>query len=189
MAKKKNHYQGTYTDPQMRERLKEEIKASDKGGAPGQWSARKSQMLTQAYEQHGGGYYSAGRKTSSQRSLEEWTDQEWQTESGSAHARNDGQTERYLPKQAWEELTERQRRETKQKKREASQRGRQHSSNPPAAKSARKAADLDTLPAQEAVKRARTFGPEEAERALRHEREHKARKTVVSQLAKRLDRG
>ncbi len=189
MAKSRKDYQGTYTDPELRERLKEEIKGSDKGGAPGQWSARKSQMLTRAYESRGGGYRDAGRKTSSQRSLEEWTDQEWQTESGSARARHDGRTERYLPKQAWEELTEPRRRETTRKKREESQRGRQYSSNPPAAKTARKMADLDELPAQDAVKRARTMAPEEAEWALRHEREHKARKTVVRQLSKRLDTG
>lgn len=30
-----------YTDPKLREEVKEDIKQSDKGGAPGQWSARK----------------------------------------------------------------------------------------------------------------------------------------------------
>lgn len=30
-----------YTDPELRNEVKEEIQASDKGGAPGQWSARK----------------------------------------------------------------------------------------------------------------------------------------------------
>jgi hypothetical protein len=30
-----------YTDPELRDEVKEEIQASDKGGAPGQWSARK----------------------------------------------------------------------------------------------------------------------------------------------------
>ena len=30
-----------YSDPKLREEVKEEIKQSDKGGAPGQWSARK----------------------------------------------------------------------------------------------------------------------------------------------------
>jgi hypothetical protein len=33
--------QEKYTDPDLRERIKEEIKASDKGGMKGQWSARK----------------------------------------------------------------------------------------------------------------------------------------------------
>lgn len=30
-----------YTDPELRDEVKEEIHQSDKGGAPGQWSARK----------------------------------------------------------------------------------------------------------------------------------------------------
>lgn len=30
-----------YTDPKLRDQVKEEIQGSDKGGAPGQWSARK----------------------------------------------------------------------------------------------------------------------------------------------------
>ena len=37
---------GKYTDPELREQIKEEIKGSDKGGKKGQWSARKSQLLT-----------------------------------------------------------------------------------------------------------------------------------------------
>jgi len=40
----------------MRKRLFERIKAAGKGGKPGQWSARKSQMLATAYKQAGGGY-------------------------------------------------------------------------------------------------------------------------------------
>ena len=30
-----------YTDPKLRDEVKEELMQSDKGGAPGQWSARK----------------------------------------------------------------------------------------------------------------------------------------------------
>ena len=47
---------GVYTKPGMRKRLFERIKASDKGGAPGQWSARKAQMLAKQYKSSGGGY-------------------------------------------------------------------------------------------------------------------------------------
>jgi len=47
---------GNYTKPGMRKRLFESIKASGKGGAPGQWSARKAQMLAQQYKSKGGGY-------------------------------------------------------------------------------------------------------------------------------------
>jgi hypothetical protein len=47
---------GNYTQPGMRKRLFESIKAGGKGGAPGQWSARKAQMLAMQYKKAGGGY-------------------------------------------------------------------------------------------------------------------------------------
>ena len=47
---------GNYTKPGMRKRLFEQIKAGGKGGAPGQWSARKAQMLAMKYKAKGGGY-------------------------------------------------------------------------------------------------------------------------------------
>jgi|TARA_B100000497_G_C7597070_1_gene358935 hypothetical protein len=47
---------GNYTKPGMRKRLFNSIKAGGKGGAPGQWSARKAQMLAKRYKANGGGY-------------------------------------------------------------------------------------------------------------------------------------
>ena len=47
---------GNYTKPAMRKRLFEQIKAEGKGGKPGQWSARKAQMLAKQYKDKGGGY-------------------------------------------------------------------------------------------------------------------------------------
>ena len=47
---------GNYTKPTMRKRQFARIKAGSKGGAPGQWSARKAQMLAKAYKAAGGGY-------------------------------------------------------------------------------------------------------------------------------------
>lgn len=47
---------GNYTKPTLRKRLFEQIKAGGKGGKPGQWSARKAQMLAVAYKKAGGGY-------------------------------------------------------------------------------------------------------------------------------------
>ena len=47
---------GNYTKPTMRKRLFNKIKAGSKGGKPGQWSARKAQMLAKQYEAAGGGY-------------------------------------------------------------------------------------------------------------------------------------
>jgi len=47
---------GNYTKPGMRKRQFEQIKAGGKGGAPGQWSARKAQMLASQYKKAAGGY-------------------------------------------------------------------------------------------------------------------------------------
>ena len=47
---------GNYTKPSMRKRLFQRIKAGSKGGAPGQWAARKAQMLAKQYKAKGGGY-------------------------------------------------------------------------------------------------------------------------------------
>jgi len=40
----------------MRKQLFQTIKAGGKGGKPGQWSARKAQMLAKQYKAKGGGY-------------------------------------------------------------------------------------------------------------------------------------
>lgn len=58
MAEKKStvNSAGNYTKPAMRKRLFEKIKAGSKGGKPGQWSARKAQMLAKEYKAKGGGY-------------------------------------------------------------------------------------------------------------------------------------
>jgi hypothetical protein len=45
-----------YTNPGMRKSLFNSIKAGGKGGNPGQWSARKAQMLAKQYKAKGGGY-------------------------------------------------------------------------------------------------------------------------------------
>jgi hypothetical protein len=47
---------GNYTKPTMRKGLFSKIKAGGKGGKPGQWSARKAQMLAKQYKAKGGGY-------------------------------------------------------------------------------------------------------------------------------------
>ena len=52
MAEKKSRVNeaGNYTKPGMRKRLFNSIKSGGKGGKPGQWSARKAQMLAKAYK-------------------------------------------------------------------------------------------------------------------------------------------
>jgi hypothetical protein len=114
-------YADTYDDPELRWRLKEAIQASGKGGDEGEWSARKAQLLTQEYERRGGGY--TGDKDESQKSLEEWGKQDWQTSSGSADA---GSGERrYLPRDAWALLTESAREEAETTKEKADDQGDQ----------------------------------------------------------------
>ena len=47
---------GNYTKPSLRKGLFNKIKAGSRGGRPGQWSARKAQLLAMEYKAAGGGY-------------------------------------------------------------------------------------------------------------------------------------
>jgi hypothetical protein len=55
-AKSKVNEAGNYTKPGMRKTLFNKIKAGSKGGDPGEWSARKAQLLAKEYKSKGGGY-------------------------------------------------------------------------------------------------------------------------------------
>lgn len=57
-TKSKVNQAGVYTKPGMRKALFSKIKAGGKGGDPGEWSARKAQMLAREYKAKGGGYKS-----------------------------------------------------------------------------------------------------------------------------------
>ena len=58
-VKSKVNEAGNYTQPGMRKRLFEKIKAqATQGTAAGQWSARKAQLLASEYKKAGGGYKS-----------------------------------------------------------------------------------------------------------------------------------
>lgn len=129
-----DNYEEKYTKPDLRRALKEEIKQSDKGGEPGQWSARKSQLLVQEYEKQGGGYKQDEKDDASQ-SLEEWTNQDWQTKEGSADAQQGNAMKRYLPKKAWAMLTDAQTKEAEKTKKE-SEEGEQHADWPDVVKKA-----------------------------------------------------
>jgi hypothetical protein len=89
-----------YTKPDLRERLKRKVMAGDKGGKPGQWSARKAQLLAAEYAKAGGGY--TGKRSASQKSLSKWSKQDWRTKSGKPSLATG---ERYLPAKAIEGLT------------------------------------------------------------------------------------
>ena len=186
----KHDHEQKYTDPELRKKIKEEIKASDKGGEEGQWSARKSQLLTQEYEKRGGGY--KGEKGESQKNLEKWTEEEWQTREGDADARQDGETKRYLPKEAWENMSEEEKEETEKRKREGSKKGQQHVSNTDEAKQARKEAaalplkDYEDLGVEEIEKKAKGLSKDEIQDLLDYEKQHKNRKTLVEALDRKL---
>ncbi|POR43989.1 hypothetical protein [Methylobacterium sp. V23] len=112
------------TDPKLWEKVKKEVTASDKGGKPGQWSARKAQAATKAYKDAGGGY--EGKKTDDNH-LKQWTEEEWDTKSG----KKSGETgERYLPKKARESVSKSEYDRSTKKKRSDSAKGKQFSKQP-----------------------------------------------------------
>ena len=118
-----------YTNPALRERIKNKVMASSKGGKPGQWSARKAQLVAQEYKKAGGGY--SGSKTSKQKSLTKWTKEEWGTKSGKPSTQGSKATgERYLPKKAREKLSAAEYAKTSAKKREDMKKGKQFSKQP-----------------------------------------------------------
>lgn len=112
------------TDPALWERIKEEVQRGDKGGDPGEWSARKAQLAVQRYKAAGGGY--KGRK-SADNHLVQWEREEWGTKSGEP-SKDTG--ERYLPKVVREALTDEQYRRTTAKKRADTRAGKQFSAQP-----------------------------------------------------------
>lgn len=120
-----------YTKPEARERIKNRIMAGSKGGNPGQWSARKAQLLSQAYEKAGGGY--SGAKTEKQKSLSKWTKEKWGTKSGKPSTQGPKATgERYLPEKARKSLTAAEYAATTKAKREGTKAGKQFVKQPKA---------------------------------------------------------
>ena len=112
------------TDPKLWEKTKDKVTDGDKGGKPGQWSARKAQLATQEYKKAGGGY--AGKK-SDDNHLKQWTDEEWDTKSG----KESGKTgERYLPKKARDSVSDEQYDRSTAKKRSDTAKGKQFSKQP-----------------------------------------------------------
>jgi hypothetical protein len=124
MAMNSNKQAEKYNKPELREKIKEELQRSDKGGKPGQWSARKSQLLVKEYEKQGGGY--TGEKDEKAHSLEEWTKQDWQTKDGQTQARQEDKTKRYLPKEVWNKLSNAEKKEAEKTKVKGSKKGDQH---------------------------------------------------------------
>lgn len=113
-----------YTNSALRERLKRKIMAGSKGGDPGEWSARKAQLLAMEYKKSGGGY--SGSKTSKQKSLSKWTKEKWRTSDGSPSRGK----KRYLPDKAWKSLSPAEKRATNAAKARGNAKGKQFVSQP-----------------------------------------------------------
>jgi hypothetical protein len=131
MPRRRDSYDQRYTKPELRRRLKAQIMRSDRGGRPGQWSARKSQLLVKAYERAGGGYV-RGKNREEATSLHAWTEQSWQAREGQGAARDRGGMHRYLPAEAWRRLRPEEREEAERSKRHADQQGMERVPWPPA---------------------------------------------------------
>jgi len=128
-----------YTKPGLRKRIIQRVKASGKGGKPGQWSARKAQIVAQKYKAAGGGY--KGGKKKAQKSLSKWTKQKWRTKSGKPSTQGPKATgERYLPEKAIKSLSASEYAATSRKKREGTREGKQFVKNTAAAQKASKKA-------------------------------------------------
>ena len=126
-----------YTKPELRNQIKNRVMAGSQGGKPGQWSARKAQLVAQRYEKAGGGY--SGSKTAAQTSLSKWTKEDWRT-SDRKPAIREGGTTRYLPDKVWAKLSLAEKQATNKKKTAGSKQGKQFVRNTRAAALARMAA-------------------------------------------------
>ena len=143
------------TDPGLWEKVKHEVTEGDRGGKPGQWSARKAQLAVHDYKAEGGGY--KGAKTEDNH-LHQWTEEHWGTKSGEPSGKTG---ERYLPEKAREHLSKAEYAKTTAKKRADTKAGKQFSSQPK--EIARKTAqdhggNLAALPRTELLARAKKAG-------------------------------
>jgi hypothetical protein len=111
-------------DPALWDKIKQAVTAGGKGGAEGEWSARKAQLAVAEYKKQGGGY-KGGKDPHN--SLHEWTEEKWGTKSG----KRSGEThERYLPEKARDALSDADYDRTTAKKRADAADGKQFSAQP-----------------------------------------------------------
>ena len=132
-----------YTDPTLREKIKQKVLKADKGGKPNQWSARKAQLVATEYKAEGGEYKHSPDE--SQKHLKDWGDEHWHTVDGKPaidkqSSVKETPTRRYLPDKAWDQLSPAEKEATDAKKKKASKTGKQYVPNTENAKKARKAA-------------------------------------------------
>ena len=96
-------------------------------------------MMASEYKKRGGDYNTdKSEKDESQKNLDKWGEEDWQTKEGSGHAKKeDGTEKRYLPKKAWGKMSKEEREKTDKKKQEESKQGKQHVENTEKAKESR----------------------------------------------------
>ena len=113
------------SNPKLWETIKNKVMKMETGGTKaGQWSARKAQMAVAMYKEKGGGYT---EKKDSNNSLTKWSDQNWRTKSGKpSHITG----ERYLPKKAIDNLSDKEYRKTSRLKKTSMKKGKQFSKQP-----------------------------------------------------------
>jgi len=99
------------------------VKASSKGGDPGEWSARKAQLAVQQYKASGGGYVGPKKADNS---LSKWTGEKWRTSDGSP---SEGK-KRYLPDKAWSALSSSEKAATNRAKAAGNRAGKQFVAQP-----------------------------------------------------------
>ena len=164
-----------YSDPELRDRIKEELMKGDKGGKPGQWSARKvpkhqtflltspvmqlilaqAQMMASEYKKRGGAY--KGPKDEKAKHLDQWTKEDWLTKDGDKSANDNtnmrGVSHRYLPRKAWEMLDEEEKEVADKGKVEGSLKGEQKVLNTEMAKraNARRAVPTQSIVARRII--------------------------------------
>jgi hypothetical protein len=82
----------------------------------------EAQMMASEYKKRRGGCTTDKKdKDGAQKHLDQWTEEKWQTKEGSGHAKQeDGSESRYLPKKAWEKMSEYEKNETDERKLAAS---------------------------------------------------------------------
>lgn len=102
--------------------------------------------MASEYKKRGGGYNTTKEEgqDESQKHLDQWTKEDWQTKEGSGTARKgDGTEKRYLPKKAWEQMNDDEKEKTEEKKLEGLKKGKQFVGNTSKAKEARKDANQE----------------------------------------------
>jgi len=113
------------TNPSLWKKIVSEVKRSNKGGKPGQWSARKAQMAVKSYKKRGGRYSS---KKSGSNSLHRWTKQKWRTRSGKPSIMGPKATgERYLPEKVIKRTSKKEYERSSRLKRRSIKKGKQYS--------------------------------------------------------------